>query len=140
LNVIPRFFSKTERDQGWAYFLLDPGVHYLAFIGPQTTDMWSWTKQLEYASRWFIDIPIDTPIVYIGTLHLYCRSRWYIFEGQRCDYFDEGRMVVQNEAEQAQQVVSQVLSGLEQPDTVLMQRYDSPTIILKTPKRPKSSN
>jgi hypothetical protein len=128
-----RFLSDESRIQGWSFVLLEPGVHYLAFRGPQTGNSWTWAKQLQNARRWVVETSKTTHIYYIGTMHLICESKWYIGGDKRCDYIDEHQMAVRNEKELALEVANNYLKEFGPPQIVLMKPQGSDPIILRTP-------
>jgi hypothetical protein len=121
-RVIPRFLSPETRKQGWIYLILESGIHYFAFQGPQITDRFGYEKQLRFAPRFRVNIPKNNSLVYIGTLHLHCHSRRYLFGGKSCDFFDKRRMVVQNEESLAKKVETEYFSDFGSGQTLLMQR------------------
>ena len=128
-----RFLSDESRIQGWSFVILEPGVHYLAFRGPQTGRAWEWGKGLPYAQRWVFETSNALPIYYIGTMHLICESKWYIGGGKRCDYIDENHMVVKNEMELAQEIANKYLKEFGPPQLALMKRHGLDPIRLRTP-------
>lgn len=128
--MLYRFLSDETRRQGWIYFLLEPGIHYLSVRPPMNLDQ---CQLIKYSSRWRIDIPTDTRLVYAGTLH---------FKGVHVKGMF-GRSVsfrywapVRDEENLAQEVAAKHHSGLGSPLTVLMRRHIiGSTIILRTPNR-----
>jgi hypothetical protein len=69
--------------------------------------------------RYEVKIPESAPIVYIGSMHLYCRK--YDF-GRSCGTFDKGRMIVSNEEIKAKKLQEEFLPDLGSFQTVLMER------------------
>lgn len=130
-GVYPLFLSTKARKQGWVYFILEPGIYYLAFQGVRSTDLLTHYRKLKSTQRWRIDIPVGSRLVYVGTLHLKCRSRWYLTGGKKCDFIDA--MVVKNQELLASKVAEEYLEDLALPQTLLMQPH-SGTIILRKPK------
>ena len=65
--VTHRFLSPESRHSGWTYFMLSPGIYYLAVLGPNSSAVSS-EKYLQEAPRWRIDIPKNVKAVYVGTL------------------------------------------------------------------------
>lgn len=122
--ISQKFLTPETRKQGWIYLILKPGTHYLAFTGSRRTNAFTWEKQLQNARRWRIDIPEVMPVIYVGTLKLRCRSAWYIGGAKKCDYFDESRMVIQNETNLVKKVAADHISDYGTLQTVLMKRYD----------------
>ena len=71
-----KFLSAKTRKQGWIYFFLEPGIYYLGFQGPRMTTPNNYKEQWGKVQRYRIDIQPDLPVVYIGTMHLQCRTGW----------------------------------------------------------------
>jgi hypothetical protein len=133
----PRFLSTQLREEGWIYLILEPGTHYVGITGPQMTRYDLWKRQIKYAQRWRIDIPAETHVVYIGTLHLYCRGMTSVFItkiAKRCTEIDQRRTVIQNETVPAQTLAAEYFGDYGSPQTLLAQRQDSPTRIFQAPR------
>ena len=148
-SSIYQFLSDESRDQGWIYFLFEPGTHYLGFIGQgqirnlnrdHPGGLVTLPQRLQGSiTLWRIDIPRSSPVIYGGTLRLRCRSDWDIWPFVRtgyCDHVDE--LVVENEETRAQKMARENVANLSSPQTVLLQRHDGKTIILRTPGRKRS--
>jgi hypothetical protein len=108
-----RFLSPETRKQGWVFLYLEPGIHYLVFEGVLSY------RQMFYSPRYEVKIPENAPIVYIGSMHLYCRK--YDF-GRSCGTFDKCRMIVSNEEIKAKKLQEEFLPDLGSFQTVLMER------------------
>ena len=123
-----RFLSSETKEQGWIYFIVKPGTHYLAFIGTCHYDtrpgLIECQNRLNRARLWQIVLPKDTPIVYIGSMHLRCWSDVYSFQDPVCSGFNEDKMLVQSEENLAKQLASSYLSEFGSIHTVLMKPYD----------------
>ena len=109
-----RFLSPETRKQGWVFFYLEPGIHYLVFEGMASA------AGMYYSPRYEVKIPENSPVVYIGSMHLYCESP-YIFE-TACGTFDKGRMIVSNEEIKAKKLQEEFLPDLGSFQTILMER------------------
>jgi len=133
----PRSLSVELREEGWIYLILEPGSYYLGIMGPQMTGYDLRKQQAKYAQpHWRVDIPVDTHVVYIGTLHLYCRGMTTVFINKitkRCIEIDEHRTIIQNETISAQKLAEEYFGDYGAPQTLLLQRHDSPTIIFQGP-------
>ena len=74
-NVKVQALSDESFDQGWAFFLLSPGIYYLYLRGPDSSQV-STSQRLDYYSRhknvprWRIDVPEGGKLIYAGTLTL----------------------------------------------------------------------
>lgn len=109
-----RFLSPETRKQGWVFFYLEPGIHYLVFEGMASA------AGMYYSPRYEVKIPENSPVVYIGSMHLYCESP-YIFE-TACGTFDKGRMILSNEEIKAKKLQEEFLPDLGSFQTILMER------------------
>lgn len=127
-----KFLSAKTRKQGWIYFILEPGIYYLGFQGPRWTDVFTYEAQWENVQRYRIDIQPDSPVVYIGTMHLQCRSAWNLLGVKNCAHIYS--QVVKNEEVLAQKVASENLKTTDRPKTVLMQLHTEKTLIFRTPE------
>lgn len=107
------FLSPETRKQGWIFFYLEPGIHYLAFEGMSSM------SRVYYSPRYEVKIPENSPVVYIGSMHLYCVKR--LFE-RGCGAFDKDKMIVSNEEIKAKKLQKEFLSDLGSLQTVLMNR------------------
>ena len=130
--LFPKFLSAETGKQGWTYFILEPGIYYLGVQGQRRTDAKTYNLKWEQVQRYRMDVPPDSPVVYAGTLHLECRSDWFLFGAKYCCFIDS--QVVKNEEALAQQVVSETLKATGRPKTVLMKRHAQETLIFGIPK------
>ena len=132
----PLFLSTELREEGWIYLILEPGTHYVGIMGPQMTDYDLWKQNIELAQNWRIDIPVGTHLVYIGTIHLYCRGMTTVFLGKiakRCIEIDERRTVIQNEAVLSQKLAAEYFGDYGSPQILPIQRLDLDTILFDPP-------
>lgn len=80
--VTHRFLSPESRRTGWTYFMLSPGVYYLAVLGPDSSVVSKASgKYLQEAPRWRIDIPQNVKAVYVGTLQFKGKSNGQLLFG-----------------------------------------------------------
>ena len=80
--VSHRFLSEESRRTGWAYFLLSPGVYYLAVLGPDSSVVSKASgKYLQEAPRWLMVIPQNVKAVYVGTLQFAGKSNGELLFG-----------------------------------------------------------
>ena len=133
--ILPKFLSDETGKQGWTYFILEPGIYYLGIQGQRRTDAFTYKAQWENVQRYRIDIQPDSPVVYIGTMHLQCRSDWFLFGAKYCCYINS--QIVKNEEALAQKLVAENLKTMGRPKTVLMQPHTKKTFIFGTPKPKK---
>ncbi|MDW7773527.1 MAG: hypothetical protein SCH71_11630 [Desulfobulbaceae bacterium] len=69
-EITTRTLSQESARMGWTYFVLEPGLYYLAVLTPRQTDVFSYQKMLQDCPRWKIDIPENIKFLYVGTLLL----------------------------------------------------------------------
>jgi hypothetical protein len=131
-NVFLKSLSAETREQGWIYSILEPGIYYLGFQGQRRTDAITYETQWQNVQRYRIEIQPDSPVVYIGTMHLQCRSAWFLFGAKYCCFIDS--QVVKNEEALAQKLVSEYLKTWGRPKTALIQLHTEKTLIFRTPK------
>ena len=123
-----RFLSPETKEQGWIYFMVKPGAHYLGIIG--TCELSSRPGQIQCQNRlnrtrlWKIDIPKGTRLIYIGSMHLRCWSDLYAFHDPVCSGFNEDKMSVRNEENLARQLAASSLDKFGSIHTLLMKPYD----------------
>jgi hypothetical protein len=133
--LILKSLSVESREQGWIYATLEPGIHYIAFQGQRRTDALTYEAQLQNAQRFRFDIQPNSPIVYIGTMHLECHSDWFLFGAKYCCYIYNQQ--ISNEEKLARKLVSENLNTLGKPKTSLMQAHTEKTLIFRTPQPKK---
>jgi|GEM_PF-963280 len=137
--VSPRFLSEESRREGWTYFMLPPGVYYLAVLGPDSnvlaqTD----AKYMQKAPRWRMDIPQDTKVVYVGTLQFAGKSDGeYLFGGKMIVPSGGDEPTIRDDHLIASGLVSAHFPDAGEVRTVLMQRWrpGDPVIIRFQNKR-----
>jgi hypothetical protein len=128
-------FSPETSKQGWAYWVLEPGIYYIGFQALRTSDVFTHIKKWRYVQPFRFDIQTDSSVVYIGTMHLQCSSTWNLLGAKNCTSILS--QVVRNEEALAQKLVSENLKAMGNPTTVLMQRHTEKTYIFRTPKSKK---
>jgi len=106
-----RCFSHETLEQGWVFFYLEPGKHYLGFVGTE--------EMLRlYVPRFEVNIPINSPVVYLGTLHFPCL--WTLSDVNGCGSIDQNRVLILNEEIKAKKLVEDNLLGLGSLQTLLI--------------------
>ncbi len=94
-----RFLSPESRKNGWTYFVLPHGTHYLAVYPPRRTDVLTYARGIKDAPRWRIDIPPDARLVYAGTLRVVGTSDSLLVGGRIMRSMRTDEMSVTNEEE-----------------------------------------
>jgi hypothetical protein len=103
----------------WVYYLVPSGEYWLDLQGRFDTVAGPPTRFPP--NGFFLEVPVEVPFLYAGTLSVSCRSRWGIFGPlvDRC-----GDVVIEDESDAAGAVVRRDLGGLGPVETVLLR---SPT-------------
>jgi hypothetical protein len=130
---VPAHLSSQTRKDGWLYFVLEPGFHYLAIQPPRRTDVWSYENSFKNAPLWRLDIPPQTGIIYAGTLYLPIIKQKLLFGDSTIQSFITDGIVVLNNEDAARKIAADFFSQLETYKTVLMAKHEGP-IILKFPQ------
>ncbi len=123
----PNAFSKEAYRDGWVYFILEPGAHYLKVSPPFFTS----TTGRGEKPLWRFDVPLGSQVVYVGTLHLVCHGVSVLFSGRHIDRIDDVSVV--DESALAQSLADEYLSEHPPARTALLRRHESGPIILTTP-------
>jgi len=130
---IPAHLSSQTRKDGWLYFVLEPGFHYLAIQPPRRSDVWSYENSFKRAPLWRLDIPPQTRIVYAGTLHIPIIKQKMFFGGVSIKSFITDSIVILDDEDAARKIAADFFPELETFKTMLMVKHEGP-IILKTPE------
>ncbi|MBW2410839.1 MAG: hypothetical protein JRF72_13650 [Deltaproteobacteria bacterium] len=131
--LILKSLSVETREQGWIYATLEPGIYYIGFQGQRRTDAFTYEAQLQHVQRFRFDVQPDSPIVYIGTMHLECHSDWFLFGAKYCCHIYNHQ--IKNEEKLARKIVSENLKNLGQPKTSMLQPHTEKTLIFRAPQR-----
>lgn len=112
--------SPENAENGWGAFLLDPGTYYLR-ITSHVKGVMEPIPQLRFT------VPPNTPLVYIGSLHVACttieNAGW--FGGQGFGYGScSSDAPAANEEDAAKQVAQASFSDFGSLSTLIMQRFD----------------
>lgn len=124
-----RFLSPESRKNGWTYFVLPQGIHYLTVYPPRRTDVFTYERGIRNAPRWRIDIPQDAKLVYAGTLRFTGESDWLLFGGRILRSIRIDEMSVTNDEELAHQLLTEEFPGFGEAQTVLLRLQQGPTIL-----------
>jgi hypothetical protein len=131
-RIIPTYLSSQTRKDGWTYFVLEPGFHYLAVQPRRQSDVWSYENSFKSVPLWRLDIPSQTKIVYAGTLHIPGIRQKMLFGGISIKSFITDSIVVRNDEEAARKIAGDFFPELQPFKTRLMVKHEGP-IILRTP-------
>lgn len=127
-----RFLSPESRKNGWTYFVLPHGIHYLTVYPPRRTDVFTYERGIKNAPRWRIDIPQDARLVYAGTLHVAGESDGLLLGGRIMRSIRIDEMRVSNDEELARKLLTEEFPGLGEAQTLLL-RLQQGTTILRSP-------
>jgi len=131
-RALLRFLSPESRKNGWTYFVLPHGTHYLTVYPPRRTDVFTYERRIRNAPRWLIDIPHDARLVYVGTLRFTGESDWLLFGGRILRSIRIDEMSVTNDEEAAHMLLTKEFPGSGEAQTVLLKLHRGP-IILRSP-------
>jgi len=128
-STLLRFLSAESRKDGWTYFVLPHGIHYLAVYPPRRTDTFTYEREIRNAPRWRIDIPQDAKLVYVGTLRFTGESDWLLSGGRILRSIRIEEMRVTNDEAPAHKLLTEEFSGLGEAQTMLLRLQQGPTIL-----------
>lgn len=124
-----RFLSPESRKDGWTYFALPPGIHYLAVYPPRRTDVWTYERSLKNAPRWRLDIPPNARLIYAGTLRFTGKSTPLLSGERIMTSIQIDSMSVTNEEELARKLLTKELPEFGEVQSALLRLHEGPTIL-----------
>ncbi len=127
-----RFLSPESRKDGWTYFVIPHGIHYLAVYPPRRTDLATYERGLKNAPRWRMEVPQNARLVYVGTLRVGGESSQLLFGGRIMKSIRTDDMGVTNDDERARQLLTETFPEFGTMQTVLLRLQHGP-IILRSP-------
>ena len=127
-----RFLSPESRKDGWTYFVLPHGIHYLAVYPPRRTDVLTYERELKNAPRWRMDIPPNARLVYAGTLRFTGESTGLLFGGRIVRTIRIDDMSVTNDEESARKLLTEEFPEFGEIQILLLRLQQGP-IILRSP-------
>ena len=131
-----RFLSQESRRAGWTYFVLRPGVYYLALRPPQRSDWRAYERSLQTGPRWRIDVPVGAQAVYVGTLSLTGEADPLLFGDRIMRSIRGDASSVEDERDFAADLLAREVPAAGEIETVLMRRWHKgEPIIIRTPGR-----
>ncbi len=125
-----RFLSQESRAEGWFYFVLPRGAHYLALLPPRRINLFTYLEMFNDAKKWRLNVPATEAMVYAGSLHIESDIELLFFGGKYIKNLL--RMEVRDETKIAKDLVRQFVPGVSEVETSLMAAHEGP-IILMTP-------
>jgi|688.fasta_scaffold100857_5 hypothetical protein len=129
-RLVPlRFLSPESRKNGWTYFVLPHGIHYLTVHPPRRTDAFTYERGIRNAPRWRIDIPQDARLVYAGTLRFTGESDALLLGGRIVRSIRIDEMSVSNDEDLARKLLTEEFPGLGEAQTLLLSLQQGPTIL-----------
>lgn len=128
-GATPRFLSPQSRKDGWTYFVLPSGTHYLAVYPPRRTDVLTYARQIRNAPRWRLDIGLDDRLVYAGTLRIAGESDALLFGGRILRSIRTDEATVVNEEALARALLAEALPPFGEARTALLAPQRGPTIL-----------
>ena len=131
-----RFLSEESRRAGWTYFVLRPGVYYLAVRPPQRSDWRAYERSLQTGPRWRIDVAEGAKAVYVGSLRLTGDADPLLFGDRIMRSIRADASSVEDERELARELMAREVPAAGETETVLMRRWhEGEPIIIRTPGR-----
>jgi hypothetical protein len=124
-----RFLSTESRKDGWTYFVLPHGIHYLAVYPPRRTDVLTYERGLKNAPRWRLDIPSNARLIYAGTLRFTGESIPLLFGGRIMTSIRINEMSVTNDEEWARKLLTEEFPGFGEVQSVFLRLQQGPTIL-----------
>ncbi len=124
-----RFLSPESRRNGWTYFVLPHGTHYLAIYPPRRTDVFTYMRETKNAPRWRIDVPQDARLVYAGTLQVSGTSDSLLVGGAIMRSIRTEETSVTNDEALARELLSAEFPDFGEVRTVLLRPQRGPTIL-----------
>jgi hypothetical protein len=139
--VWSRFLSEESRQAGWTYFLLSPGVYYLAVLGPDSSvisklGVSDSQKYIQEAPRWRLDVPENVKLLYVGTLHLSGKTHGeLLFGGKIIRPVDHGEATVRDDHGPASSLLLQYFPDAGEVKNISLQRWHrGESIIIRSHK------
>ena len=130
-GISRRFLSDETRWQGWIYFLREQRTYFVAIRSGLEL---GYSIPIEYAPHWRIDVPLNSRLVYAGTLHYMGENKGFWNDRNLAPY----KWLMRNEEDLAKEVAARHLPDLGPPLTILMQHTPRGKILLRTPKYEKN--
>lgn len=127
--ALMRFLSPESRKDGWTYFALPHGIHYLAAYPPRRTDVWTYERNIKNAPRWRLDIPPNTKLIYAGTLHLTGKSTPLLFGERIMTSIQIDKMSVTNEEVLARKLLTKEFPEFGEVHSALLRLHEGSTIL-----------
>ena len=139
-SVQIRALSDESLDAGWIVFMLSPGIYYLAIQGPDSSQISKmsaanyYRKYFQDASRWRIDVPERTKLIYAGTLHLAGKIDGTLLFGDRIIVPSGQEVALSNDQELAGRLLIKHFPDAGEIKTILMQRWHpGDPLIIRSP-------
>ena len=124
-----RFLSPESRRDGWTYFILPHGTHYLAVCPPRRTDVFSYDAMVKKLSRYRIDVPRGARLVYAGTLRIEGESEALLTGGRIMNEIRSSSTRIVIESSFARELAARHFPDLGALQTVPTRRQEGPVIL-----------
>ena len=127
--AVHRYLSEETRRAGWTFFILSPGVYYLAVLGPDSSVIslagaLDSQNYLRDAPRWRIDVPENARLIYAGTLQTAGRSQGELLFGGKIIRPDASNEVtLRDDQGLAAHILSEYFQDAGTVRTILMKRW-----------------
>lgn len=134
IMVLPQFLSWTSAQDGWIYYLLPPGYHYIAFSGPAEVSGGAGSfdkRNRERADFWRIDVPDGAQTIYAGTFRFQAEGGDFLI-GKQCERLQQDSVEIIDQTDEAHALVRQLLPSLTLTLAPMVVHQTS-TFILRSP-------
>jgi hypothetical protein len=134
IMILPQFLSWDSAQDGWIYYLLPPGYHYIAFSGPAEVSGGGGSfdkRNRERADFWRIDVPDGAQAIYAGTFRFEAEGGDFLI-GKQCERLQQDSVEIINQAGEARALVMKLLPSLTLSLAPIVVHQTS-TFILRSP-------
>lgn len=127
-------------DEGWAVFLVSPGIFYLYTRGPDSSSFSHGSESDYYkryysnAPRWRIDVPASANLIYAGTITLAGKqSGTLIFGDKIIVTIENQQMPLSDERETADNLLNRLFPGIEIHNSIMRPWNPGKPFIFRSP-------
>jgi hypothetical protein len=139
-NVKIKALSDESFDEGWAFFLVSPGIYYLYIRGPDSSEFSHrsasdyYNRYYSNAPRWRIDVTECAKVIYAGTLTLAGKQNGTLIFGDKIIVPVENQQVpLSDERETADSLLKRHLPGTEVHNSIMRPWNPGDPFIFRSP-------
>lgn len=117
--------SPEAAKSGWGAFVLEPGTYYLRMTSERITSRPDMREIIHPIPEFRFIVPPSTPLLYIGSLRLACKTKEAVSWFGRERYFEScsSEPTAANETEEASTIALNLFSEFGAPLSTIMQPY-----------------